>query len=123
MSVTCNASSTEQHIIIQGQNTPIELTFPEDVSNYENIHVGLYDNNGKVIKHWDISELVVEGCLVYCPLLESETFEFPIKSLVLQVRAKDDNGDIHNYVSIEYKVIKRNDHHNLTGGGGDDSNP
>ena len=43
--------------------------------------------------------------------------------LYLNGCVKDDNGDIDNYVSIEYKVIKRNDHHNLTGGGGDDSNP
>lgn len=104
-------------MLIQGTNTPLAITFEDDVSNVPVLVISLWKRKGIKLKSWTIENIVVDGDTVYCPLEEQETADFPEGAATLEVKGLDENGQTMFWEKAQVLIESRSDRViKLTGG-------
>lgn len=95
-------------MIYQGGNSPLILTFDEDMQSIPDISVGLYHGSTE-LKHWDKSTVLIDGPIISCPMTQDETAKFSSGQAVLEVKVLGSGGEIILYEVVAEEVVKRND--------------
>ena len=97
--------------IVKGGNTPITITFDEDVSALNSLIVSLWNprNNITPIKVWHKADLLIDGAVVDCPFSESESAALPDNSLVLEAKGLDSGGNVVLFDRVPLSVTDRYD--------------
>ena len=102
-----SADTNDYRQIIQGSNTPITLTFEEDV-DFPSLVMSLWKNNAE-LKRWNIEDMEISGDTINLPLDEDETCKFPEGKIVLQTKGLDKGENVVFWEDIELSVTSRKD--------------
>ena len=103
-------------MINQGSNSPIQITFDEDMRNMSDWSIALFGNEKigrpeKLLKHWGKDDLQFneDGTVVSVPLTEDETMCFP--PCVASLEIKWLPADSHVFLTdvIRIRISKRSD--------------
>lgn len=94
--------------IFKGTNEPIVLEFENSIEA-QKVSALLYSSyTEKVLKHWDIDDIEIDGLTVKLPLTEDETLDFASGSCTLEVKLLDDDKIVF-FDTVEGKIINRKD--------------
>lgn len=100
-------------MIIQGSNYPLVIQFNEDVSAVPKLLVTLWrDINASqsvLIKKWEKPDMRISNDTAVCPLSESVTRHLPLRTLVVEIKGLDENGNEIFYEQDEQGVYRRRD--------------
>ena len=65
-------------MIFQGGNSPIVLKFPYDISDMSGFSAALIDDRSScVLKQWNLSDINIDGSMLYMPLSQDDTLSMP----------------------------------------------
>lgn len=96
-------------MIIQGGNTPIEVTFSDTVTDMPTLVATLWTEKGIKLKEWEKDDMVIEDKVATLPLQEEETKKFPSTYVFLEIKGVDENGQILFWEKAKIEVLNRND--------------
>lgn len=81
--------------ILQGSNTPLVITFDQDVSGLSKLSISLWHlEDGELLKAWTRDYVDVDGAQVSCPLTEEESAAFPQGHIVLEAKGAGADGEV-----------------------------
>lgn len=95
--------------IFQGGNAPISLEFDEDMEIKTNKLSASLHNQSIELKHWDKSDVILDGSVIILPILESDSLQFTNGKCKLSVKILDNDDDIIFYNEINARVIPKFD--------------
>lgn len=100
-------------MIIQGANTPLVITFTEDVATVPKLLFTMWcdmkDYAGAPIKTWTKNDVVISGRNVALPLTEEETSSFPTAPMVIEAKGMDSSGATIFWEQCSVSVKRRRD--------------
>ena len=96
-------------MIIQGGNTPIEVTFSDSVVDLSTLVATLWTEKGAKLKEWEKSDMIIDDNVVTLPLDEDETRLFPSTYVFLEIKGVDEYSRILFWEKAKIEVYKRND--------------
>lgn len=100
-------------MIIQGSNYPLVVQFNEDISEIPKILITLWQDinatKSVLLKKWEKSDMRISGDTAVCPLSESVTRRLPLRTLVVEIKGLDENGNEIFYEQDEQGVYRRRD--------------
>lgn len=100
-------------MIIQGANTPLVITFDEDVTNIPKLLITMWcdmkDYSGSPIKTWTKDDVIVDRRNVALPLTEQETSSLPTAPMVIEAKGLDSNGATIFWDQCSVNVKRRRD--------------
>ena len=96
-------------MIIQGGNTPIEVTFSDNVADMPILVATLWTEQGVQLKKWERADMTFEDNVATLPLDEDETATFPTGFVFLEIKGVDDVGQILFWQKAQIRVYGRND--------------
>lgn len=98
-------------MIIQGSNTPIVVTFSDDIATMVSLVATLWTEDGQNIKTWNKDDMIPDndGTTVELPLTEEETREYPVGFVSLEIKGVAENGQILFWKDAKIRVQSRMD--------------
>lgn len=100
-------------MIPQGSNNPLVIQFDENVEHIPRLVVTLWsDMAGRSktpLKVWENADMTVTGDTAVCPLTEQETREFPLPTVVLEVKGLDSYGYTIFWEEYKLDIMRRRD--------------
>ena len=75
-------------MIVQGMNSPVVITFDEDVSGFDELVVSLWDPKRpeRAVKVWQMEEMTIDADTVSCPVTQEMSAAWPSGQLVLEAK-------------------------------------
>lgn len=105
-------------MIFQGGNSPIVLKFPYDISDMSGFSAALIDDRSScVLKQWNLSDINIDGSMLYMPLSQDDTLSMPHGIHFLEVKWLS-GQNIQFAKIIRIHVIKRDDKTSFAAGHG-----
>ncbi len=98
--------------IHQGSNNPLVVTLDMNATELTALSVSLWrkeQQSGEPIKAWTMNDVSIDSNIVACPLAAEETAEFPLDSLILEVKGLNEDGYTVFWERFNVKVAERND--------------
>lgn len=95
-------------MIIQGTNCPIIFTFSESMENILDIEISLHSKTEEY-KHWTLSDVTISGNTVTAPIKQSESIDFPVGPVLIEVKWMDANGKTNFSKEINNIIVERHD--------------
>ena len=100
-------------MIIQGANTPLVITFDEDVTTLPKLLITLWcdmkEYAGTPIKTWEKSDVIINGRQVALPLTEDETSSLPTAPMVIEAKGMNSSGATLFWDQCSVSVKRRRD--------------
>lgn len=100
--------------IIQGSNDPIGLEIEGDVSSFAEISAMIFQGR-KLLKEWKTEDVLTIDNVLYFPLKESETLQFPAGLVTLDAKAYTADGRIAFMELVKFSISPRENKHQFTG--------
>ena len=106
-------------MIIQGSNSPIVISFDDDVSGVTEWSVALFgeDKRGMpsvLLKHWGTEDIEVDGSTAYAPLTEEETMEFAPGVASLEIKWLEADDIVFQSATVRVRISGRKDKTKIT---------
>lgn len=95
-------------MLIQGTNVPIKIVFDMSVAGFPNIVATLWSGT-KLLKMWELEDMIVQGDTIYLPLDEDETRKFKKGKLRLEAKGLNSSGQTVFWQKATIEVGDRND--------------
>lgn len=98
-------------MIIQGSNVPLTIQFDASVAEMPKLVVTLWNDSGikKLVKKWEKSDMTISEDTAICPMSEKETASLPSRSLIVEAKGLDEDGETVFWDAAEIDVTARRD--------------
>lgn len=106
--MTANQTQKDNPIILQGSNSPITITFEDELTGLKNIVASLWKGS-KELKRWEKQDMAVGGFTAILPLEEDETKAFPKGYITLELKGIDTADQVVFWEDNVLTVIARTD--------------